>query len=101
MIDFKNIIKLAGNDKLDYLVTIEGHPVWDYKLGGLHTIYLISEDPWQGVEDEYVTLSELRKYIVSCEIPFDLVKFQTEADKELLISFKWNDTNRELILSHY
>ena len=101
MINFKEIIKIANPDKMDYTVTIEGHPVWDYKLGANYTIYLISEDPWQGVENEYVNLSELRRYIVSSEVPFDLVKFQTEADKEELITFEFKNENKELYLSHY
>jgi hypothetical protein len=99
MIKFKNIIETASPEKLDFTVTIEGHPVWDYKAGGINSIFLISEDPWQGVEDEYVTLGELRKYIVSCEIPFDLVEFKTEADRELLKSFTWE--NKQLNFSHY
>lgn len=99
MINFKNLIETSTPDKLESIVTIEGHPVWDYKVGGHNTIFLISEDPWQGVEDEYVTLKELRKYIVSCEIPFDIVEFKTEADRELLKSFKWEEN--QLNLSHY
>lgn len=99
MINFKNLIETSTPDKLESIVTIEGHPVWDYKVGGHSTIFLISEDPWQGVEDEYVTLKELRKYIVSCEIPFDIVEFKTEADRELLKSFKWEEN--QLNLSHY
>lgn len=100
MINFKNIANLASPDRLDYIITIEGSPVWDYKIGALNTLFLISEDPWQGVEEEYVTLGELRKYIVSSEIPFDLVKFQTEADRETLLSYKWLEINNELCLSH-
>ena len=100
MINFKNIISLASPERLEYVITIEGHPVWDYKIGGLNTIFLISEDPWQGVENEYVSLQEVRKYIVSNEIPFDLVKFQTEADRETLLSYHWKDENTELYFSH-
>ena len=51
------------------------------------------------MEDEYVTLKELRKYVVDSFIPFDLVEFKTEADRELLKSYKWD--NNKLILSHY
>ena len=101
MINFKNLMKSANPERMEYVLTIEGSPVWDYKIGALNTIFLISEDPWQGVEDEYVTVSELRKYIVSNEIPFDLVKLQTEADREELISYNWKDENKELYLSHY
>ena len=100
MINFKNIMDLANPERLEYVVSIEGYPVWDYKIGALNTLFLISEDPWQGVEDEYVTLGELRKYIVNSEIPFDLVKFQTEADRESLLSYIWKDENKELYLSH-
>ena len=101
MINFKNLMKSANPERMEYVLTIDGSPVWDYKIGALNTIYLISEDPWQGVENEYVKLSELRKYIVSSEIPFDLVKLQTEADREELISSTWKDENKELYLTHY
>lgn len=89
MIKFKELIEIAGPNKMDSIITIEGHPVWDYKVGGLNTIFLISEDPWEGVEDEFVTIKELRKFIVDSFIPFDLVTFKTEADRELLKSYKW------------
>ena len=99
MINFKNIIETTNPEKLNSIITIEGHPVWDYKVGGYDTIFLISEDPWEGVEDEYVSLKELRKYVVSCEIPFDIVKFKTEANKEILKSYIWEEN--QLKLSHY
>lgn len=99
MINFKELLETAGPEKLDYVVTIEGHPIWDYKIGGMHTVFLISEDPWEGVEEEYVTLKELKKYIVNCEIPFDILEFKTEADRETLKSFTWKE--KELHLSHY
>ena len=99
MINFKDLIESTSPDKLDSVITIEGHPVWDYKIGGYNTIFLISEDPWEGVEDEYVTLKELRKYVVDSFIPFDVVEFKTEADRELLKSYNWE--NDRLILSHY
>lgn len=99
MINLKDLIESTSPDRLDSIITIEGHPVWDYKIGGYNTIFLISEDPWDGVEEEYVTLKELRKYVVDSFIPFDVVEFRTEADKELLKSYKWE--NDRLILSHY
>lgn len=99
MIKFKELIEAAGPDKMESIVSIEGYPVWDYKIGGHNTIFLISEDPWEGVEDEYVTLKEIRKYVVDNFIPFDAVEFKTEADRELLKSYKWD--NSRLVLSHY
>ena len=99
MINLKDLIESTSPDRLDSIITIEGHPVWDYKIGGYNTIFLISEDPWDGVEEEYVTLKELRKYVVDSFIPFDVVEFRTEADRELLKSYKWE--NDRLILSHY
>ena len=99
MINLKDLIESTSPDKLDSVITIEGYPVWDYKIGGYNTIFLISEDPWEGVEEEYVTLKELRQYVVDSFIPFDVVEFRTEADRELLKSYKWE--NDRLILSHY
>ena len=99
MVNLKQLIESAGPDRLDATITIEGNPVWDYKMGDTHTVFLISEDPWEGVEEEFVTLRELRKYIIDSFIPFDLVKFKTEADKEIIKSFKWEED--QLSLSHY
>lgn len=98
MINLKNIINHANPDMLDYVITVKGNPVWDYKIGALNTISLIS-DIQEISEDEYVTLRELRKYIVSSELPFELVKLQSEETKEGLISYKWEDINMELALS--
>jgi len=97
MIDFKNIIKLANPQRMDYIITVQGNPAWDYKIGKLNTINIIS-DVQEGIEEEYVTLKELRKYIVSSEIPFELVSLQTEEEKAQLISYKWKDENREICL---
>ena len=100
MIDFKSLVDVSDIERLNYIITIEGYPVWDYKIGGHKSVFLISEDPWEGVESEYVTLRELKDYIIDCFIPFDIAEFKTEADKELLVSFKWNDETKELRLSH-
>ena len=98
MINFKNIIESSNPEKINSIVTIEGNPVWDYKAVGF-TILLNSEDPWVGVEDEHVTLKELKEYIVENEIPFNEATFATEADMEVLKSYKWKDGS--LCLSHY
>ena len=81
-------------------ITIEGNPVWDYKLGRENQdILLISEDPWEGVEEEYVTLAELVSFAEDAEVPFDEIKLFTETDYEQLKTFTWlQDT---LVLSHY
>ena len=97
MIDFKNIVKLANPERMEYLITVQGNPVWDYKIAALNTISIISTIQ-QGLEGEYVTFEELRKYIVSSEIPFELVKIQTEEKRFKVIEFEWKDENRELCL---
>jgi len=97
MINFKDVVERSSPEKANSIITIEGNPVWDYKATGF-TVFLISEDPWVGSEDEHVTLGELKSYIVSNEIPFDEVKFATEADKEVLKSVKWE--SMELNFSH-
>jgi hypothetical protein len=97
MIDFKSIIKSAYPERMEYITTVQGNPVWDYKLGVLNTIFLISNIQ-EGIEEEYVRLKELRKYIVSSEIPFDLVALQTEENNFELVNWKWNDENKELCL---
>jgi len=97
MIDFKNIIKLANSDRMAFTLTIQGNPVWDYKISALNTISLISNIQ-EGVEEEYVTLQELRKYVVGSEIPFELVSIYTEEEGVKLIDYKWIDVNKELCL---
>lgn len=91
MINFKDIINNANPDKLGYIITIDGKPVWDYSAGPNYTVSLISEGTWEGIEEEYVTIGELRKYIVASEIPFDVVVFKKEEDRELLKNYKWED----------
>ena len=97
MIDFKSIIKLANPERMDYTITVQGNPVWDYKLGALNTVLLIANIQ-DGIEEEYVSLKELRRYVVSSEIPFDLLVLQTEQDKNNILSFEWKDENKELCL---
>ena len=82
------------------LVTINGHPVWDYKEGKEKgDIILISEDPWEGIESEYVNLKELFDFASDTEVPFDEIKLYTEADYEQIKTVTWvKDT---LVLSHY
>lgn len=90
MINFKHLIESSNQEKLEFIITVEGHPVWDYKAGPSGTIYLISEDPWEGVEEDYVSLGELRKYIAQMKIPFDSVTFKTEADNQILTRIQWD-----------
>lgn len=82
------------------VVTIEKHPVWDYKEGiEKGDIILISEDPWEGVESEYVTTGELFYFAKDLDIPFEDIKLYTEADYEQLKTFTW--LQGTLVLSHY
>lgn len=97
MINFKDIVEGINPEKLSNILTIDGHPVWDYKAIGF-TVYLIAEDPWLGSEDEYVTLGELKAYVIKNEIPFNEVKLATEADREVLKTFLFK--GKEIYLSH-
>ena len=96
--NFRDIVESVSPDRLDWIITIDGYPVWDYKLTKLNTISLISEDPWAGIEEEFVTVQELRRYVVSCGIPYELLKLQTEADREELKVYRWKD--KQLYLTH-
>tara|TARA_R110002153_G_scaffold78525_1_gene200977 strand:+ start:401 stop:703 length:303 start_codon:yes stop_codon:yes gene_type:complete len=93
MINFKNVIKTSDPSILEFIVTIEGNPVWDYKMAGYDTISLIANIQ-DGLEEEYVTLKEVRKYVVECEIPFGIVKFREEESRELLTNFQWDSENK-------
>jgi len=90
MINYKDIIESTSPEKSKFIITVDGEPVWDYKASGF-TIFLISEDPWEGVEDEFVTVEELRKYIVGNEIPYNQVIFAKESNKQQLNNYKWSE----------
>ena len=93
-------IVISSNSNLDLLLTIEGHPVWDYKIGmEQEDVILISEDPWEGVESEYVTLKELLEFTQDSGIPLEDVKLYTESDYEQLINVICKEDT--LVLSHY
>lgn len=96
--NFKDIIETGSPEKLDFIITVDGNPVWDYKLTKLNTISLISENAWPGIEEELVTVNELRRYIVACGIPYELAKLYTEEDSKELNIFRWID--KELRLTH-
>lgn len=96
MINFKDIVESANPERLNFIITVDGNPVWDYKLSKLNTVSLISESPWTGMEEEFVTVQELRRYVVSCGIPYELLKLQTEADREELKVFRWVDNQLNL-----
>ena len=95
MINFKDIVESANAEKLNHIITIDNSPVWDYKSSA-NNVYLISEDTWEGIEDEYVSIQELKKYIVNCEIPFDQVVLIKEESKEQILTFNWAETHLEL-----
>ena len=97
MIDLKELLEIAGPEKLEYIVTVNNNPVWDYKMAGYDTVLLI-ENTQDGIEEEYVSLLELKKYVVNCEIPFSIVKFKVEETQELIASFKWDIESKELCL---
>ena len=85
MINFKTLTQVIHPK--DAVLKIEGHPVWDYKAANF-TVFLISQDPWNDSEDEFVSLDEIKKYIIQNEIPFDKVQFATEADREVLTRYE-------------
>ena len=95
MINFKDVVESAGAEKLNYKINVNGNPVWDYKSSA-NNVYLISEETWEGMEDEFVTVQELKKYIVNCEIPFDQVTLVKEESKEQILTFNWTETDLEL-----
>lgn len=88
MINFKTIIETHGIEKDHFILTVNEHPVWDYKIGTENTIFLISQDPWNEDPQEYVTLRELQEYINEVKIPYDSVILETEADRERLNKFR-------------
>jgi len=98
MINFKEILEHLPKDEHSKIVTVNGHPVWDYKSAGF-VVYLIAEDPWQGVEEEYVTVEELKNYLVEIGIPFESADFATEADKEKLTVVSYE--NNTVTFNHF
>ena len=96
MINFKEILEITGTQRLGYTVTINGNPVWDYKTGGYETVLLIATIQ-DGIEEEYVTLAELRKYIVNCEIPFDITVLKDEESYNTIKSVKVDEELKEIL----
>ena len=83
MINFKEILEQPEAGLGARIVTVNGIPVWDYKSSNFD-VFLIYENPWKGVEEEYVTVDELKKYLVDMGIPYDKVKFNIEGTKKRL-----------------
>ena len=59
MINFKEILEQPEAGLGARIVTVNGIPVWDYKSSNFD-VFLIYENPWKGVEEEYVTVDELK-----------------------------------------
>jgi hypothetical protein len=81
MINFKEILEQPGIGKK--LITVNGKPVWDYKSSNFN-VYLIYENPWKGVEEEYVTVDEIKNYLTEMGIPNNKAIFNTEGTREKL-----------------
>ena len=81
MINFKEILEIpeVGNR----ILTVNGTPVWDYKSAN-YNVFLIYNDPWKGVEEEYVTVLELKDYLIDVGIPYNKAVFKTEDTRETL-----------------
>lgn len=101
MMNLKSILETSRPDRMDYIVTTQGNRVWDFKVGGHDNILLIDTVfDTNNDEEEYVTAGELRRYVVSCEIPFDIVVFKVEQTGDTLNSFEWDDENKTLTLTY-
>jgi hypothetical protein len=86
-------------DKMSNVITINGSPVWDYKEGNYPYIYLISEDPWEGAKEEYVTIQELLDFCNTVAQRHKTIEFATEADQQPLTTLTWKTGVLEL--SHF
>jgi len=86
-------------DKMSNVITINGNPIWDYKEGNHPYIYLISEDPWEGAEEEYVTVQELLDFCNTVAQRHKTIEFATEADQQPLTTLTWKTGVLEL--SHF
>jgi|GEM_PF-3338621 len=81
MINFKELLEQPEVEKR--IITVNGIPVWDYKSSNFN-VFLIYENPWKGVEEEYVTVGEIKKYLTDMGIPNKKAAFYTESSRELL-----------------
>jgi hypothetical protein len=99
--NLKNILETSRPDRMEYKVTTAGNAVWDFKVGGHDNILLIDTVlDFNNDEEEFVTVGEVRRYVVTCEIPFDVVSFKVEQSGEVLNDFDWDDENKILKLKH-
>lgn len=81
MINFKEILEIPEAGKR--VITVNGLPVWDYKSINFD-VFLIYENPWKGVEQEYVTVDEIKNYLTDNGIPYSKAVFNTEGTREKL-----------------
>ena len=84
MMNFKTVVQQFDKHTLNMPIAINNNLVWDYKQVDTNTVALIAQDPFIDIKEDFVTLTELKKFITSLNIPYDLVVFVTEADREVL-----------------
>jgi hypothetical protein len=81
MINFKEILEEPEVGKR--VVTVNGMPVWDYKSSNFN-VFLIYQNPWKGVEEECVTVDEIKNYLTDMGIPNNKAVFKIEDTREKL-----------------
>jgi len=81
MINFREILEVP--EVSNRVITVNGIPVWDYKSSNFN-VFLIYENPWKGVEEEYVTVDEIKNYLTDMGIPDNKAVFKTEGTREKL-----------------
>lgn len=95
MINFKEVLEVPDVERR--VITVDGVPVWDYKSANFN-VYLIYDMPYKGVEEDYVTVGELKNYLTEVGIPQTKVVFFSESTRvklththispELTVNFK-------------
>ena len=94
-----NILQDRKNFDL-HTLKINGSTVWDYKEGkNKGDVLLITENSWNEMNSEHVSVQELCKYIDTLDTPYSEVILYSEEDYSQLKTFEWlQDT---LVLSQY
>ena len=92
------LIDTVPSDRQDYLVQVNGVPVWDYKLDSDNKLYLISENLFDNDFTEYVGFNELCTYIQQNDLFPHSVKLICEFTGEELTNYQWE--NNALLLGY-
>lgn len=93
--DYKNL--------KEYRLKLNGTYIWDYKLEGLSTVYLIKEDPTEADIRDRVQLGEIIEYVkfIGVDITANYFQFKEEFTRDTVLSYSVDTNNKEIVMTTY